>query len=113
MEALANKHCIPCRKGAQPLAREAAQALCATLPGWSISADGLWLCKSYRFKNFIQALAFANRIGALAEAENHHPDIALGWGYVGIRLQTHAAGGLHENDFILAAKIEQDNPPDS
>ena len=60
-----------------------------------------------KFKNFMAALAFVNKIGEIAEAEGHHPDIGVGWGYCNIRVQTHAIGGLHENDFILAAKINQ------
>lgn len=103
---LSSQHCVPCRKGTAPLPRAEAQAKLAHLPGWSLSEDGAWLLKSFSFPDFAQALAFVNRAGAIAEAENHHPDLELGWGYVRVRLQTHAAGGLHENDFIVAAKIE-------
>jgi 4a-hydroxytetrahydrobiopterin dehydratase len=103
---LADKTCIACRKGAKPLATDKAKALLKHLSRWSISEDGVWLLKAFKFKNFAQALAFANQVGEIAEAQNHHPDIMLGWGYVNVRLQTHAAGGLHENDFIVAAKID-------
>ncbi len=103
---LSQKHCIPCRKGTTALSADEAKALLGEISGWHISADGKWLKKSYAFSNFAQALAFANSVGSVAEAESHHPDIALGWGYVNISLQTHSAGGLHENDFILAAKID-------
>jgi 4a-hydroxytetrahydrobiopterin dehydratase len=102
--SLARKKCTPCEKGACALPRQQAELMLESLSGWQI--DDKWLKKSYKFKNFAQALAFVNHVGELAEAENHHPDIGLGWGYVDIRLQTHSVGGLHENDFILAAKID-------
>jgi len=86
---------------------EKARTLVKDIPGWRISDDGKWLVKYYNFKNFVEAIAFVNKAGEVAEAEQHHPDIRLGWGYAEIHLQTHAAGGLHENDFILAAKIEK------
>jgi 4a-hydroxytetrahydrobiopterin dehydratase len=101
-----NRHCVPCRKGTEPLSRADVQAELAHLPGWSVSDDEKWLHKEFKFPDFAAALAFVNQIGLIAEAENHHPDLELGWGYVRIRLQTHAAGGLHGNDFILAGKIE-------
>jgi len=104
---LSSKQCVECKNGTQPLPADKARALLGEVSGWRISDDGKWLLKSYKFKNFAQALAFVNKAGTVAEEQNHHPDIELGWGYVNIRLQTHAAGGLHENDFILAAKIEK------
>lgn len=107
---LSQKHCSPCAEGARALPREEAEVLVKDLPGWSITPDGKWLVKKYKFKNFVQALALVNKVGELAEAEQHHPDMELGWGYANIQLQTHAAGGLHENDFILASKIEKIRP---
>ncbi len=103
---LSQKHCVPCRKDAKALEPKEAQALLENLPGWKLVQNNTWLEKTYTFKNFAQALHFTNEVGKIAETQNHHPDIALGWGYVTIRLQTHAVGGLHENDFILAAKID-------
>ncbi len=103
---LLKKGCIACREGTQALSAKEAVELLKQLSGWEISRDGKWLQKSYKFKNFVQAIAFVNRVGDIAEQENHHPDIKLGWGYADISLQTHAAGGLHENDFIVAAKID-------
>ena len=103
---LSERECIPCRKGTVPLSAEAAQALLKEIPGWHIVEDEKWLEKNYTFKNFSDALRFVNLVGETAERQHHHPDITLGWGYTGIRLQTHAAGGLHENDFILAAKLD-------
>ena len=104
---LSEKHCSPCAAGARALPEKQAQELAKDLPGWSISTDGKWLVKKYKFPNFAQTLGFVNQVGQLAEAEQHHPDIQLGWGYAHIQLQTHAAGGLHENDFILAGMIQR------
>ena len=104
-----DKHCVvSTQQGTAAISPAAAQALLQQVPGWEISADGKWLLKAYKFKNFVTALAFVGKVGEVAEAEqNHHPDLELGWGYVRIKLQTHAAEGLHENDFITAAKIEK------
>lgn len=104
---LANKKCVPCEGGVMPLFRPAAEELLKETPGWDLSSDSKKIRRTYACKNFKEALAFANKVGALAEEEGHHPDIALGWGRVAIELSTHAIGGLSENDFILAAKINQ------
>lgn len=72
---------------------------------WEV-VDGIKIRKEFKFKNFKEALDFVNKVGELAEQENHHPDISLAWGKVVIELSTHAVNGLSENDFILAAKIE-------
>jgi len=84
---------------------EAVEALRPAVPEWSVE-EGRRLRREFRFPDFARALAFVDRVGALAEAEDHHPEILLGWGRVGILLWTHAAGGLTENDFVLAAKID-------
>ena len=75
------------------------------VPGWELADSGKRITRCYKRKDFAEALAFVNRIGAVAEEEGHHPDITFGWGYVTVELFTHKIGGLHENDFILAAKI--------
>jgi 4a-hydroxytetrahydrobiopterin dehydratase len=106
MSALAKKHCTPCRDGMAPLAEAETKTMLAELDGWSIE-PGPRLTKKWKLANFADALAFVNRIGAVAEAEDHHPDIALAWGKVGVELWTHAANGLTENDFIVAAKIDE------
>ena len=106
MTVLTQKHCVPCEGGTVPLFRPKAEELLKELSNWQLAADGTSITKHYIFKNFSQALAFANRIGAVADEENHHPDLAVSWGRVGITLSTHAIGGLSENDFILAAKID-------
>ncbi len=85
--------------------REESAVLLQKTPGWSIATDGLSIHRDFTFNDFAGALAFVNTVGAIAEAEGHHPDITLAWGAVGITLITHAIGGLSENDFILAAKI--------
>lgn len=103
---LASRSCVPCRDGMPPLQFAEAHALLSQLGGWTI-AHGPRLAKVWKLANFAEALAFVNRIGAIAEAEDHHPDIALAWGRVGVELWTHAAGGLTENDFIVAAKIDE------
>lgn len=77
---------------------------------WRVVSDGKKLERKFKFKNFREALKFVNQAGAIAETEDHHPDIYFGWGFATITLWTHAIGGLHDNDFILAAKIDQLEP---
>jgi 4a-hydroxytetrahydrobiopterin dehydratase len=111
MEDLALKRCVPCEGGVPPLDQAAARNYLASLSGWSL-ADGARIRKEFRFKDFSQALAFVNCVGAIAEAEGHHPDILIhSWNKVRIEIWTHAIGGLSENDFILAAKIDRDAAP--
>lgn len=102
---LSAKHCTPCRGGVPTLAADEARTLLRRVPGWALDTGSKWLQRSYAFKDFVQALAFVQQVGEVAEQEGHHPDITFGWGYANIRIQTHAIGGLHENDFILATKI--------
>lgn len=110
IEALAKRDCKPCKAGTPPLAGEALEKLAAALGrGWELR-DGKRLEKRFAFKDFRQALDFTNRIGAVAEAQEHHPDIGLSWGKVEVSLWTHSVGGLSENDFILAAKLENLTP---
>jgi len=107
MTELAAKTCTPCRGGVAPLGPEEAEAYLREAEGWQLRDDGKRIERTYRFKNFKQALEFVDRVGALAEAEGHHPDITFGWGYATISLHTHKIKGLHENDFIMAAKINR------
>ncbi len=107
MSGLAEKTCVPCRGGVPPLERGEARRYLAEVPGWELLDDARAIRRSYRFANFREALAFVDRIGALAEAEGHHPDIAFGWGHATVSLQTKKIKGLHENDFIMAAKIDR------
>lgn len=103
---LATKQCVPCRGDTPPLPASARDRLLTELGGgWEV-ADGHQLTKTYTFKNFVDALAFTNRVGEVAEAEGHHPDIYLTWGKVGLKIWTHAIDGLTESDFVLAAKAD-------
>jgi 4a-hydroxytetrahydrobiopterin dehydratase len=104
---LTAKQCIPCRGGVPPLEGAALDALARQLgPTWTV-VEGHHLEREYAFPDFASALAFTNRLGALAEAEGHHPDIHLAWGKVRVTIWTHKIDGLTESDFILAAKTEQ------
>lgn len=103
---LASKRCRPCRGGVPPLKGAAIAELSEQLGGgWKV-IDEHHLEKEYTFKDFAEALAFTNRVGAIAEEEGHHPDIYLAWGRVGIKIFTHKIDGLTESDFILAAKAD-------
>ena len=105
---LAERRCIPCEGGAEPLLPHEAAALLSKLdPEWMLIDDAHILARQFTFKDFKDALAFVDKVGAVAEAEQHHPDITLAWGSVGIELSTHAISGLSENDFILASKVDQ------
>ncbi len=104
--SLAQKTCIPCRGGVPPLPEAEARALLAQLNGWEL-IDNHHLHKTYRFPDFKQALAFVDRVGALAEEQKHHPDITLAWGKVVLEIWTHKINGLTESDFIFAAKCDE------
>lgn len=106
MEDLAERKCVPCHGGVPRLTGGEIAGLLPQLAGWQAVA-GHHLRKSYKFPNFAAALAFVNRVGALAEGEGHHPDVRFGWGYAEIEIYTHAVGGLTESDFVLAAKIDR------
>jgi 4a-hydroxytetrahydrobiopterin dehydratase len=106
-EALAEKTCTPCRGGIPPLSREEAGRLHDQAPNWEIRDDAHRIERKFLFGNFREALSFVQKIGELAEAEGHHPDISFGWGQATVSLQTKKIKGLHENDFIMAAKIDR------
>jgi 4a-hydroxytetrahydrobiopterin dehydratase len=105
MTTLAGKTCTPCRGGVPPLARADAERLLGDTPGWSLDADATKIERRFRFDDFAGALAFVDKVGAVSEEEGHHPDIAFGWGYCTVVFYTHKIKGLHENDFIMAAKV--------
>jgi 4a-hydroxytetrahydrobiopterin dehydratase len=105
--ALAGKTCTPCRGGEPPLSLQQAEQLRSQAPEWNLLDEGHRIERRFKFKNFVEALAFVDNVGKLAEAEGHHPDITFGWGYATISLYTHKIKGLHENDFIMAAKIDR------
>ena len=102
---LTQKSCVPCRGGIPPLAKAEAENLLAQTPGWELLDEAKKIQRKFRFDDFAQAMKFAQKVGEIAEAEGHHPDIALGWGYCDVLFNTHKIKGLHENDFIMAAKV--------
>ncbi len=106
MSELASKKCVPCTGGVPPLPADRVNELLLQLRGWGIE-KGHHLTRTFTLADFRQALALVNRIGELAEAEGHHPDIYLAWGMVKVEIWTHKINGLTESDFILAAKIDQ------
>lgn len=102
---LAERHCEPCEGGVSPIARAQAEIQAAQIAGWALSADAKIIERKWSFKNYAAALEFVKKASIIAEAEGHHPDITFGWGYVHVFLTTHAIDGLSENDFIIAAKL--------
>ena len=106
MAELADKTCVPCRGNVPPLKGEQLVSLAGQLDHWQVM-EAHHIFKRFQFPDFITALRFVDRVGALAEEQGHHPDIVLAWGKVEITIWTHAASGLTESDFILAAKIDQ------
>ena len=107
-EPLARKKCIPCEGNVKPLTQAQAQDLMQELdPEWALIDEAHLLARSFHFKNFKKTMEFVNKVAAIAEEEQHHPDLTISYGDVGIELSTHAIEGLSENDFILAAKIDE------
>jgi 4a-hydroxytetrahydrobiopterin dehydratase len=107
-EHLTSKHCVSCESGVPPLDRGRIGEFLLQVPGWGLSDDGRRIRRAWKVKDFSTALEFFRRVGDIAEAEDHHPDLHLtNYRDVTIEIWTHAIGGLSENDFILAAKIDQ------
>jgi 4a-hydroxytetrahydrobiopterin dehydratase len=107
---LSQKKCVPCEGGLEPLSITDAKNLLKDVTGWALANGGTAIKRRFEFRDFKAALSFVNKVGEVAEAEGHHPDINLGWGYADILLWTHAINGLHENDFIVASKINALKP---
>jgi 4a-hydroxytetrahydrobiopterin dehydratase len=108
VEQLTRKKCLPCEGGVPPCTQAEAHAQLQRLTGWRLVREGQRIRKEWTVKNFMAGLDFFNRVAQLAEAEGHHPDLHLeGYRNLSIEIWTHAIGGLSENDFILAAKIER------
>ncbi|MEX1026594.1 MAG: 4a-hydroxytetrahydrobiopterin dehydratase [Candidatus Paceibacterota bacterium] len=108
MSNVTNKHCVPCEGGVAPLTRAEAEAYLANLSGWSLNENATAITKTVTRKDFAGALMLVNAIGEIAENEGHHPDVSIhNYNSVTITLSTHSIGGLSENDFIMAAKIEE------
>jgi 4a-hydroxytetrahydrobiopterin dehydratase len=107
-EQLIHKKCVPCEGGVPKYSLDESRAQLATLDGWQLTHDGQRIRKNWVVKNFMAGIDFFNRVAEVAEGEGHHPDLHLeGYRNVGLELYTHAIGGLSENDFILAAKIDK------
>lgn len=107
---LTQKHCVPCEGGTPPLPDREEEKLHKDIPGWLLLRDSSAsqahkLRRQFTFKNFLEAIDFVNKVAAIAEQEGHHPDISIFYNKVQLDLFTHAVGGLSENDFIMAAKI--------
>jgi 4a-hydroxytetrahydrobiopterin dehydratase len=104
---LARKSCTPCRGGEPPLGPEEAAKLREEAPRWDLLDGATRIERTFRFKNFREASEFVARAAELAEAEFHHPDISFGWGFATVSLRTKKIKGLHENDFIMAVKLDR------
>jgi 4a-hydroxytetrahydrobiopterin dehydratase len=108
MSQLSQKHCVSCESGAAALRSDEVEALLKRTPAWQLAEGGKRIRREWRVKDFATALDFFQRVGKIAEEEDHHPDLHLvGYRNVTIELSTHAVNGLTENDFILAAKIDE------
>lgn len=104
---LLSKTCTPCRGGIAPLTKSEAEGYLPQAPGWALVDDGGGIERSFNFSNFKEAMDFVAKIGSLSETEGHHPEISFGWGWAKVSWQTKKIKGLHENDFIMAAKTNQ------
>jgi len=105
---LSEKHCVPCEEGTPPLDEAATRLLLGDVQDWSVdsAAKEPRITKRYEFRDFVGAMAFVDKLAALAEAEGHHPDFCVHYSRVDVTLWTHVARGLTENDFILASKLD-------
>ena len=111
-EDLSKKKCIPCDGGIPGFDITEIHKYLKMVDGWEVTANDdkiYYLVKEFKFKNFLESKNFVNKVGEIAEDEGHHPDIWFGWGYAKIKIFTHAIKGLHESDFVLAAKIDKIN----
>lgn len=114
MKDLLKKRCVPCEGGAMPLNLEEIEKYMEQVSGWTLTSDedpsvalvNARISKEFKFRDFIGAINFVNNISEIAESENHHPDIHINYNKVVLELYTHAIGGLSENDFIIAAKVD-------
>tara|TARA_Y100000817_G_scaffold224214_1_gene177219 strand:- start:311 stop:730 length:420 start_codon:yes stop_codon:yes gene_type:complete len=110
MTELSEKKCIPCEGGIPSFDLKEIHKYLKKVDGWDVNSDDnktYYLIKEFKFENFLDSQNFVNKVGNLAEIEGHHPDIWFGWGYAKIKIFTHAINGLHESDFVLAAKIDK------
>jgi len=105
LENLKNKHCKPCEGGVCPLDENVSILHLDQLPGWELAEDKTNITRTLRFRDFLETISFINAMAYMAEQQGHHPDFSAGYNYCEVRYTTHAIGGLSENDFICAAKI--------
>jgi 4a-hydroxytetrahydrobiopterin dehydratase len=107
MEPLAARRCRPCEGGVTPMTRAEAEAQLQRLAaGWTLSPDGRQLRREFSFADFYRTMSFVNALAHVANIEDHHPDLEVGYNYCRLRYSTHSIGGLSDNDFICAAKID-------
>lgn len=105
---LAKKHCVPCEEGTPPLSDQEEEKMLKLIQGWILVRDGTHkITRQFKFEDFKKAMKFVSKIADLAESQGHHPDIKIVYNKVGLDLFTHAVGGLSENDFIMASKIDK------
>lgn len=104
---LTAKKCTPCQGGIPPMTPDVAEKYLHEAPAWELRDNATRLKRTFKFNNFVDAMALAQKVGDLCEAEGHHPDLTVGWGYCKVEFQTHKINGLHENDFIMAAKVNR------
>ena len=110
MNDLLEKKCVPCEGGAIAFDISEIHNYQKKVDGWDVLKDdkkNFFLEKNFKFKNFLESQNFINKVGDIAEKEGHHPDIWFGWGYAKIKIFTHSIKGLHESDFVLAAKVDK------
>jgi 4a-hydroxytetrahydrobiopterin dehydratase len=108
MTQLTDKKCVPCEGGVPALSLAEAEALMKQLdPRWKLAADGSRIERAFSFKDFFRTMSFVNALAHVANVEDHHPDLEVGYGYCRVRWNTHAVNGLSENDFICAAKVDR------
>ncbi len=106
MTELTAKRCVPCEGGVAPMDADAAAKMLGQLTDWELDEAGKDISRSFKFKNYYETMAFVNALAWIAHGEDHHPDLQVGYNRVLVRFSTHSIGGLSENDFICAAKID-------
>lgn len=106
MSDLLNKHCAPCAAGTSPYTPEEAAAMLQKVTGWALNDDSTAISREFRFKNYYQTIAFVNALAWVAHSEDHHPDLEVHYNRCNVHFSTHSIGGLSENDFICAAKLD-------
>lgn len=110
MEELTTIRCVACEGGVPPLTQEETNLYLSKIKGWQLSADNKTITKHFSFKGFYKTMAFVNAIAWMANQENHHPDLQVGYNYCVVNYTTHAIDGLSKNDFICAAKVDALHP---